>query len=380
MYSSVIRESLIVLGVGIPVSVVAMWILFRKSFIYKIISLWASSLLLVVVNTKFAERFRDEYPQYIALPLAIGIVAVFVYFAYRVIQKNVREPMKIILRDVKEMESGMISNSHDDNLSKHKDEFGELYNSFVGLRDSVGNIVVNIASNSNALAESSQTISSMAEQFSQGATDQAANLEELSATLEDFSTILNNNLALANDTIRVTKETEDITSRAVSGIGTIIDIANNISAKITAVTEIAFQTNILALNAAVEAARAGESGRGFAVVASEVRKLAESSKSFADEVVLLSEESKKHTSQSEQEIGQMMPEIEKAASYVEQIVTTSREQSVGIGQISTSVNQLNTITQQNASASEELASSSEELASQALMLKNLVSFFKVYNN
>jgi methyl-accepting chemotaxis protein len=258
-----------------------------------------------------------------------------------------------------------------------KDEVGQLaksLNSMVNrLKESIGGVITS----SQNIASASQQLSSTAEQLSQGASEQASSVEEVSSTMEEIAASIEQNSENATQTEKISLSAQDGIRAVSEKAGEAITANRTITEKINIITEIASQTNILALNAAVEAARAGEHGRGFAVVATEVRKLAENSKTAADEIIALALTSLTLSEEAGENMSNTLPKVENSTQLVKEINASSAEQANGADQVNSAIQQLNDITQQTAAASEEMASSSEELAGQAEQLRDAISYFSI---
>jgi len=271
-------------------------------------------------------------------------------------------------------------------------QFGLMVDALVDLTRSLGQIVSQVRSSSQAVAHSATEIAAGNSNLSSRTEQQASTLEETASGMEELAgTVKQNadNCKLASELAQSAEQVARQGAQAVHGVVggmSKIDQSSKRMADIIGVIEgIAFQTNILALNAAVEAARAGEQGRGFAVVASEVRALAQRSGEAAKEIRALIQQSVTQISDGSKQaegagkvIDDIVVSVQRVNQLIGEIAVASSEQSAGVGEINKAILQLEGVTQQNAALVEEASAASLTFQEQADRLRELVARFKVF--
>ncbi len=259
------------------------------------------------------------------------------------------------------------------------------------MRDSIGNIVREVRSGTDAIALAAAEIATGNQDLSGRTEQQSSSLERTASSIGDLTATVRRNAENAKQANQLAIAASDVARQGGQVVGEVVSTMNSINTSarrivdiISVIDGIAFQTNILALNAAVEAARAGEQGRGFAVVASEVRSLAQRSANAAKEIKTLISDSVSRVEAGSALVAaagntmdDLVQRVNNVTTIMGEIMSSSAEQSTGIEEVNQAVGLMDRATQQNAALVEQASAAADSLRDQAQHLAQLVSVFRL---
>lgn len=273
------------------------------------------------INQQAAERANravstDNQIKIIMFILIFSLIAVitvsFLYIGIKIKRLgDITARMNVLSSNEGDLTSRLEFNSSDEigDISRSFNLFTQKVQDIVkdvfASTNNISDLSINLNKNTTISSGSSEEISRVIEEIAKGATDQARDTESGVSSIGDLGQMIDEELDIVDILYEKSKDVTNLISEGFdsinilnskseenlsisSQVGAIMTETNESTEKIASASQmiksISDQTNLLALNAAIEAARAGESGRGFAVVADEIRKLAEDSNVFANEI------------------------------------------------------------------------------------------------
>jgi methyl-accepting chemotaxis protein len=358
---------------GLPVGYLVVRYFFKGSITYFIGLLWITTILIVATLTGLRYTYPTIFKAYMTIPLGIG----FAFFCLYLVGQKVRKPLDNIISVLESVSKGDLKVTVDTSLESRNDELARLTRGIRLLVAKLGEIVEHITLISEKIVESGIQLDTNSVSLARAGESLAATSEEVSGSIEEMN-------ANIKQTSQNAQQTDKISQVATTGIRSVskastesMESVREIVGKIGIINEIARQTSILALNAAIEAARAGEQGKGFAVVAAEVRKLADRSQKAAAEIDALSKNTLTVTESSVSQLLELIPEIEKTTSLVQEIAAAARELETGSDQVLRAITLLNQVSQQNAGAGNGMNRTSLELNQNARDLQEAIGYFNL---
>jgi methyl-accepting chemotaxis protein len=365
----------------------------------------------------------------VGLSVIAILIAIIVIFMF---SKNIAQKVIMIRDESVALNQGDLRERVIDIHSE--DEIGQLSKGFIGMRQTLNQLITTVQTKANQVTESSIQLKESANQsaiasthVAESITDIAAGADRQFSAVNEVNTIAKEISSSASDISRkasgivevvktTTKHAEQGRFSIAKAVTQMQQVSQGSEAIQTAVMDlekgsqeignivelissIAGQTNLLALNAAIEAARAGEAGRGFAVVAEEVRKLAEESNQSSQKIGELVKRNQigmeqavnasktgtesinlgmEAVSSADETFKSIVSAIEQLAQEINTVAEAINHMSAGSATMLNSINAIDQVAKANTSevqdvsaATEEQSASMEEIAAASQNLANL---------
>lgn len=295
-------------------------------------------LLFIGTSTEVTNELIGEHSSELARSIMlITLVSVAIALCFvLIIGRNISNPIIYLSKEIERLSRYDLTIDKNNNIEKFagkRDEIGNISTSVVNLQENLRILVKDVLDTSHQVTSSSEDLSTTSEESSaaseevakaieeiaKGASEQAVDTEsatnkafeigklmdlnknyvaELNDANSDIDARKEEGFYILNELVKKTEESEAATKKIFKVIKDTEENAQKIENASGMIQSISDQTNLLALNASIEAARAGEAGKGFAVVASEIRKLAEQSNGFTEEIKEIIKKLKDATNES----------------------------------------------------------------------------------